>query len=181
MRVISSERAKEIAVLYYDDVYHLCLSRLKRGTEASDVTQEVFLFFQEKYSDLDDASIKSWLFTVANNKIKEQFRHIVKREKELVLEEDEEPQIDIETLYNTSESEKIDDEELEEKKKKVISSLNEKEYELFEMVHVKHLGYEELARVFNVSEHTMRTRVYRLRLKIKEKASHMFMALLLLL
>ena len=57
--MISSERAREIAALYYDDVYYLCLSRLKRETDAADVTQEVFLFFQEKYSGLEDNLIKS--------------------------------------------------------------------------------------------------------------------------
>ena len=179
--MISSDRAKEIAVLYYDDVYRLCLSRLRRVEDAADVTQEVFLLFQMKYGSLDDASIKSWLFTVANNKIKEQFRHIIKREKELVLETEDEPQTDIETLYNAAESEKIDDEDLEEKKKKIISSLNEKELELFEMHYVKKLGYEELAKHYNVSEHTMRTRVYRLRMKIKEKASSLFICCCFLL
>ena len=179
--MISSERAREIAALYYDDVYYLCLSRLKRETDAADVTQEVFLFFQEKYSGLEDNLIKSWLFTVAGKKIKEQFRHIAKREKELVFGEENEPQTNMEILYDTAESDKIADEELEEKKKKVLSSLSEKELELFEMVYIKHLEYEELAKIFNVSEHAMRTRVYRLRLKIKEKASYMFMVLLLLI
>ncbi len=178
--MISAKKASEIAELYYDDVYHLCLSRLKRGADAADVTQDVFLFFQERYSDLEDDTIKSWLFSVANNKIKEQFRHIAKREKELIFGEDDEPQTNMEILYDTAESDKIADEELEKKKKIILSSLTEKELELFEMVYIKHLEYEELAKNFNVSEHAMRTRVYRLRLKIKEKASYMFMVLLLL-
>ena len=57
--MISAERATEIAGLYYDDVYHLCLSRLKKEADAADVTQEVFLFFQDKYGELEDNFIKS--------------------------------------------------------------------------------------------------------------------------
>ncbi|MBR6646068.1 MAG: sigma-70 family RNA polymerase sigma factor, partial [Clostridia bacterium] len=98
----------------------------------------------------------------------------------LIFGEDDEPQTNMEILYDTAESDKIADEELEKKKKIILSSLTEKELELFEMVYIKHLEYEELAKNFNVSEHAMRTRVYRLRLKIKEKASYMFMVLLLL-
>ena len=72
-------------------------------------------------------------------------------------------------------------EELEEKKQSILSSLNEKELELFEMVYTKHMEYAELAKALDISEHAVRSRVYRLRVKIKERASFMFMALLLLI
>ncbi len=178
--MISAERAGEIAALYYDDVYHLCLSRLKREADAADVTQEVFLFFQENYNELEDDFIKAWLFAVANNKIKEQFRHIAKREKELIFGTVSDTQTSTELLYEMEEDNKITDEEIEEKKQSILSSLTEKELELFEMVYTKHMEYAELAKALDISEHAVRSRVYRLRVKIKERASFMFMALLLL-
>ena len=178
--LISFERATEIADLYYDDVYHLCLSRLKREDDAADVTQEVFLFFQENYNDLEDEFIKAWLYAVANNKIKEQFRVIAKREKELIYGTVFGSQTSTDILYEMEEDNKVTPEELEEKKKSILSSLSEKELELFEMVYAKHLEYKELAKAFNISEHAVRARVYRLRLKIKEKAAFIFMAILLL-
>ena len=178
--LISFERATEIADLYYDDVYHLCLSRIKREDDAADVTQEVFLFFQENYTDLEDEFIKAWLYAVANNKIKEQFRVIAKREKELIYGTVFGSQTSTDILYEMEEDNKVTPEELEEKKKSILSSLSEKELELFEMVYTKHMEYKELAKVFNISEHAVRSRVYRLRLKIKERAAFIFMAILLL-
>lgn len=179
--MISAERAREIADLYYDDVYHLCFSRLKREADAADVAQEVFLFFQENYNELEDNFIKAWLYAVANNKIKEQFRHIAKREKELIFGTVSESQTSTDILYEMEEDNKITDEELEEKKQSILSSLNEKELELFEMVYTKHMEYAELAKTLDISEHAVRSRVYRLRVKIKERASFIFMALLLLI
>ncbi len=178
--LISVERATEIAELYYDDVYHLCFSRLKKEEDAADVTQEVFLFFQEKHNELEDNYIKAWLYAVANNKIKEQFRSIAKREKELIFGTVFGSHASTDILYEIEEDINITQEKLEEKKKGILSSLTEKELELFEMVYVKHMKYEELAKTFNVSEQTMRTRVYRLKLSIKEKVSFIFMAILLL-
>ena len=178
--MISFERATEIANLYYNDIYHLCLSRLKKEENAADVTQEVFLFFQEKYNELDDDYIKAWLYKVADNKIKEQFRTIAKREKELIYGTVFGSQTSTDILYEMEEENKATPEELEEKKKNILSSLSEKELELFEMVYTKHMEYKELAKALNVSEHAVRTRVYRLRLKIKEKAAFIFMAILLL-
>lgn len=57
----------------------------QKEENAADVTQEVFLIFQEKYEGLEDDYIKAWLYKVADNKIKEQFRAIAKREKELIF------------------------------------------------------------------------------------------------
>ena len=178
--LISFERATEIANLYYNDIYHLCLSSLKKEENAADVTQEVFLFFQEKYNELEDDYIKAWLYKVANNKIKEQFRAIAKREKELIYGAVFGSQTSTDILYEMEEDNKVTQEELEENKKSIISSLSEKELELFEMVYTKHMEYKELAKVLNVSEGAVRTRVYRLNLKLKEKAAFIFMAILLL-
>lgn len=178
--LISFERATEIANLYYNDIYHLCLSRLKKEENAADVTQEVFLFFQEKYDGLDDNYIKAWLYKVADNKIKEQFRAIAKREKELIYGAVFGSQTSTDILYEMEEDNKVSPEELEEKKKSILSSLSETELELFEMVYTKHMEYKELAKALDISEHAVRARVYRLRLKIKEKAAFIFMAILLL-
>ncbi len=178
--LISAERASEIATLYYDDIYRLCLSRLKKEENAADVTQEVFLFFQEKYEGLEDDYIKAWLYKVADNKIKEQFRAIAKREKELIYGAVFGSQTSTDILYEMEELNKITPEEIEEKKKSIISSLTEKELELFEMVYKKHMEYKELAKALNISDGAARTRIYRLNLKIKEKASFVIMAILLL-
>lgn len=178
--LIDFERAKEIADLYYYDIYHLCLVRLKTHEDAADVTQEVFLFFQEHCNELDDVLIRKWLYSVANNKIKEQFRIIAKREKELIFGTVFGSQISTDILYEMEEDNKVTPEELEERKKSILSSLSEKELELFEMVYTKHMEYKELAKALNISEHAVRTRVYRLRLKIKERASFISMAILLI-
>lgn len=178
--LISKQRAREIAELYYDDIYHLCCSRLKKEGEAADVTQEVFLFFQENCDELEDNFIRAWLYAVANNKIKEEFRSIAKREKELIFSNAFGTQRGVDILYEMEEDNKITDEELEERKQDILSSLTQKELELFEMVYIKRMEYAELAKAFNISEHAVRSKVYRLRLKIKERAAYVFMVILLI-
>ncbi len=178
--MLSYERAVEIANLYYDDIYYFCYSRLKNETYAADVTQEVFLFFQKRYTDLEDKNIKAWLYSVANNKIKESFREIAKQEKERIFKITSADQTTMDILYETEQNNRITDEEINEKKKSILASLTEKELELFELVYTKHMEYSELAKALNISEGAARTKISRLKLKIKEKTSFAFMALLLL-
>ena len=179
--MISCERAEEIANLYYDDIYHMCLFRVRKEEDARDVVQEVFLLFQQHCEDLKDEYIKNWLYNVADKKIKEQFRKIAKREKELIFGDRFEQHIDEEYSYSFEPDDLITNEEIEEKKADIILSLTRKEIQLFEMVYVKHLEYEELANALGISVNNARTRVYRLNVKIKEKVTYAFMALLLLL
>lgn len=178
--LISYERAEEIAKLYYDDVYHLCLARLKREEEAADITQEVFLFFQEQFSELDDIKIKAWLYSVANNKIKEKFRDIAKREKELIFGTQFGSSESADLVYEIELDNVISDKEIDEKKSSILKTLSDKELKLFEMVYTKHMEYEELAKALNITNSAARTRVSRLNAKIKERVTYAFMALLLL-
>ncbi len=177
--LISAERAAEIAVLFYDDIYRFSLSRLKNEDNASDVTHEVFLLFQEQYSGLEDDNIRAWLYAVADNKIKEKFREIARHEKERLLSIFT-GETSTEIIFEMEEDNKITDEEIEKKKKSILDSLNDKELRLFELVYTKHMEYEELAKALDISENNARVRVHRLRAKIKERASYIFMAILLL-
>ena len=179
--LISFERANEIAALYYDDVYHLCLSRLHREEDAHDVTQEVFLFFQEHYGELEDFYIKKWLYAVASNKIKEQFREIAKREKELIFGSALGSRTSAELVYEIQEDNLITSEEIESKKSDIIASLTEKELALFEMLYEKHMEYKEMAKALDITDGALKTRISRLNAKIKGKVTYAFMALLLLI
>ncbi|MBQ8763969.1 MAG: sigma-70 family RNA polymerase sigma factor [Clostridia bacterium] len=178
--MISCERAAEIAELYYEDIYHFCLSRIKDEEYASDTTQEVFLFFQEKSGALEDRYIKTWLFSVADKKIKEKFREIAKREKSLIFNNfggKSLTEITTEIEYDDL----ITAQDIEDKKADILASLTDKELELFEMVYTKHKKYSELAKSLNISENAARTRVHRLNLKIKEKIIYAFMVVLLVI
>ncbi|MBQ2903890.1 MAG: sigma-70 family RNA polymerase sigma factor [Clostridia bacterium] len=179
--MISKERAAEIAGLYYDNIYQLCHFRLHDEETAHDVTQNVFLFFQEHCDELDDVRIKKWLYAVTNIKIKEQFREIAKREKEILFGSSSAFSSSAELVYEMELNSLLSDEEIEKKKKSILESLTEKELELFEAVYIKHMKYAELAKALNISENALKARVFRLVTKIKEKAYFAFMAVLLLL
>lgn len=178
--MIGRERAKEIATMYYDDVYRFCLSRLVNEDASSDVTQDVFLLFQEQHERMNDEYIKSWLFTVADFKIKEKFREIARNEKELIFGLVFGGTNGTDEAYEMQQDFVITDEEIEEKKRSILESLTEKELQLFELVYVKHMKYKELAEMLNITEGGLRSKVSRLKAKIQEKATFIFMAILLL-
>ena len=67
--MITKERAEEISREYYDKVFRYCMSISKSNYEDSlEITQEVFLVFSQKLSELEDDIIEHWLLAVAKKK-----------------------------------------------------------------------------------------------------------------
>ena len=178
--MLSEKYAREITQIYYADIYHFCYLRLRDEDDAHDVAQEVFLVFQQKGETVEKEKIRAWLYSVANKKLKEKFREIAIREKELIFGFVESSTAS-ELVYEIDENFQVSEEEIEKKKKSILAQLSEKELELFEMVYVKRKKYDEVSKELGISENTLRVRVLRLKNKIKSKVSYAFMAMLLLI
>jgi RNA polymerase sigma-70 factor (ECF subfamily) len=65
--LIDRETCEIIIEKYYDNVYKLCISRLKNIQAAEECTQEVFLILFQKREKLDfTENLRSWLYEAAN-------------------------------------------------------------------------------------------------------------------
>ncbi len=173
--MIDPIEAEIIAKKYYKDVYSYCFSYLDcDAEEASDITQDVFLFFQEKCEILEDINIQSWLYKVAKNKVKEHYRKLKKEEKLLALEK---------SLANFSEEDiiplfdehfNINDEEIEKYKDIVLKGLTKREQELYTKIFIEKKKYKDIAEELNISVKAVNSRAMRLRIKIRRIVSLMF-------
>ncbi len=168
--MIDKDTAKKIATEYYNDVHSYCLSYAHcTESEADDITQEVFLTFQEKVDKLQDNNIRAWLFKTAKNKAREYFREHGKAQKLVPLTPDETPTDDM-FIYIDHYFENVDyvsDEYIEKCKELILKSLSKKEIELYTKVFVEKKKYKQVAEEMNISEKNVAVRVSRLRQKIK--------------
>ncbi len=159
--MIDEAQAKRIAKQYYNDVYRFCLSRVNKD-EASDITQEVFLLFQEKCDFLEDDNICSWLISVAEKKSFEAYRKR-KKEKEIL----ENVSI-IENAFTTIEEYfNVNEKDIAEAKSEVFSQLTEKEKRLFELIYTQKLKYAAIAEELKTTEKAVSMSAVRLNRKIK--------------
>ena len=167
--MISSEMASKIASQYYGDVYNVCLNALNNEDMAGDVTQEVFLTFQQKLDELTATEhIRAWLFSVARNKLHEQYRYIQKvRDNQKFLEDIdliEDPAV----LYNFDDYCYITDGEILSVKEKILQKLSPEERHLFDEIYEKCRKYHDIAQDLGISDRAVSLRAYRLRNKIKQ-------------
>ncbi|NMP37419.1 MAG: sigma-70 family RNA polymerase sigma factor [Clostridiales bacterium] len=172
--MINKADAQRIALKYYSDIYSFCISKLNNTDVASDVTQDVFLFFQEKGDVLEDYNIRAWLYSVAEKKLHEKIREMYTKAP---LSYDDElcpmiPPVPFEELY---EEMALSDTDVETVKHKLLKKLTPEEQELFNMLYKKHLSNTHISQKLGISEGALSVRSARLRIKIKNLAKIAFL------
>ena len=177
--LINKSEVNGIANRYYDDIYRFCLYKLRNPDDAMDVTQEVFLLFQQKGHDLVNNHIRAWLFSVADKKIKDEYKH---RKSNLRLIHFDDMAIHgDELLTELDETNIVSDEEIELSKTKILAMLSLEEQKLFKLIYQDKLKYNEIARLLNISEKAVNVRAFRMRSKIAKLAQTAFIIILIVL
>ncbi|MGN0546861.1 MAG: RNA polymerase sigma factor [Acutalibacteraceae bacterium] len=178
--LIDFEAAERIALKYYKSVYHYCFVKLQDQHTAEDITQDVFLFFQQKSPELSEDKIGNWLISVASKKVMDEFKANRKRPKDEVYEDI--PDLEAERLLSEVEySVEITEDEISRARNKIFSLLSPEEAALLKAVYEEHRKYSEIAESENISENALRIRISRLKAKVKAMAEVAFLALLILL
>jgi RNA polymerase sigma-70 factor (ECF subfamily) len=152
---------------YKRNVYNYALKMTVDNDISEDIVQNVFLKLFENLPNIRNKdSIVYWIFKTARNEIFTHFR------KKKVIREKFEPLNDEYTSgTNYSMSEAF---ELKEIKKIVLSMLEElpdEQKEVYLLREYGGLSYNEIARVTEVEEKTVKSRLYKVRQKIIKKLS----------
>lgn len=165
--------AERIAEEYYSDVYKFCCAKCRNEDVAKDITQETFLLLVNKIDELSDSNIRSWLLTVANNKLHEYFRKS-QIENSFVSIDD----VEI-SAFDSYEHDKIDvDKIFDDVQKRILNILNDKEKELFIKLYIEKKNVNLVAEELNISYDNLRTRKSRLKRKVKGSIGHLYFFIL---
>lgn len=174
--VIDAITAEILAKKYYKSVYSFCYSNLfcdEYG--AYEVTQEVFLFFQESREELENKNIQAWLFSVAKNKMSEYIRATEKYEKTFVELNERLASVSDEEIFAYIENNvTVDDEIIEKQKDFILKALSERDRELYEKIYVEKKTYKQIGDELNIPEKTVNSRSARLKIKIARLISFTF-------
>ncbi len=167
------ERAFNRLVLTYQDrVYNLSYRLLGSEEEARDVAQEVFVtIFQKIELFRGESKLSTWIFRVAANHAKNRIKYLSRRQdrkqdnfEDMVVEVSSgrlnAPMPRPDQVY--------DQMRLEEYLERAMQALDEDQRALIVLRDMENMTYEEIAEVTGLNLGTIKSRLHRGRLRLKE-------------
>ena len=138
----------------------------KDREKAEDFTQDIFSKIIQK-PELFDPSKKfsTWIYSIANNMCKNEYRkHAVRKEAHEKIAHSQNGQLKQRNEYDKN--------LMKEELNKAIGNLDEKHKTVFIMKYKQHLSIKEIAEVINISEGTVKSRLFYSLKKLSEKLEY---------
>ncbi len=149
---------------YHRRTYSLCLRMTQSGTEAEDLTQEVFIqLFRKVGSFRGDSAFSTWLHRMTINQVLMHFRRRGVK-NELTTDDGEMPEQIVRGSENRNKMQILDRIELD----KAVAQLPNGYRTVFMLHDVEGFEHEEIARMLGLSVGTSKSQLHKARLKLRK-------------
>jgi len=164
----------QLTNLFQEDVFRMVYYRTHSPMDAEDITQEIFIQAFNNLSGLKSADrFKSWLFTIAVNKVRD--FHRKKRFQKLFGSfsdtKEKDMQADSETPENPDALEDLMKQDFWKQVKSLLDKLPRMEREVFTLRFIDHLTIKEISRIIKKGESSVKTHLYRALKKFRKEPS----------
>ena len=147
--------------LYFSNLQRFCMVKLKNQEQTDDCVQECFyILYQHYMKDEDIKNVAGFLYKVADNLIKAQWRENQKAENIV--------QIDAISDTIPAKADEYSDLDYDSLAEKLLRTLNESEKELYKLKYIENKSLDEISRELNMTYQAVAKRLSRLRQKVKE-------------
>lgn len=176
------ERAfSEFVRAYQNQIFNLVFRMLGNRQEAEDVAQEVFItVFKNIHNFRGECRLSTWLYRVATNHCRNRIKYLARRKTQEHREYQDElakvqPQSAIAGRPTTGQVERPDEMaeglQMEELVQRAIRQLDDDHREVLVLRDIQNLAYQEICEITGLPQGTVKSRLHRARLALKEKLS----------
>ncbi|MBI5479668.1 MAG: sigma-70 family RNA polymerase sigma factor [Deltaproteobacteria bacterium] len=166
----------EVVRLYQHKVYNLLYRMIGSHEEAEDLAQEVFVtVFKSIDTFRGESKFSTWLYRVAANHCKNRIKYLSRRSRTSGDGLDGVPEHSMEDAGSAPLQSHIDAPDkileglqLEKLLAQAIASLDEEHRLLIVLRDVEELSYQEIGEITSLNEGTVKSRLHRARMAIKE-------------
>ena len=170
VRAGDADAFDELAPLAGRMAYHLALRSVADPNTAEDIAQEAVVRLYAHVHEIEGVgAFKTWYYRIILNLVNDHFRRYSRRDTAFTTLEE------IRTLERKSRGEPLTNMErdgLREALQDALDSLDERHREVFLLKEVEGLGHSEIAKILDVPEGTVWSRLSYARRKLQEKLRH---------
>lgn len=149
----------------YNQIANYCRKNLIDTASAEECTQEVFAIYFEKASQIEICNPRAWLFRTADNYLHKYNQKFQQKKREIFPLPDPEDVDDMEDVRFGYEQDFFPEGSVDIDKdvEKVLSGLNDDEFELYDLHFRKRLSLQELTISYDSSIPAVKNKIYRLK------------------
>lgn len=176
------ERAfREMVERYQNQVFNLLFRMIGTREEAEDLAQEVFVtVFKSIDQFRGESKFSTWLYRVAVNHCKNRIKYLSRRHERDTSDFDEAAEREavaqggspIGAGHIEGPDRALEGAELERTVQTAIAALDEDHRVVVVLRDIEELSYEEICEITGLPEGTVKSRLHRARLALKEKLAH---------
>lgn len=160
----------QLVLLHQDSLFRWALSLVKDEAQAEDITQATFISAYQKLHGFRGESFRTWLFSIARNRSIDEMRR-QKRHPSLSL--DDSPEDDLDYVSVIPDSAPLPEEVVEaaehaHRVEYLLSLLPEAFQQVLRLIDMEGLDYQQAADVLNLPLGTVKSRLTRGRLKMRQ-------------
>ena len=164
---IASAKLERDYGLYFSNLQRFCLVKLKNSEQADDCAQECFYILYQRYmKDEDIKNVAGFLYKIADNLIKAQWRENQKAEATI--------QIDAVSDVIPAKNDEYSDIDYDVLAEKILQTLSEGEKELYKLKYIDNKSLDEISSELSTNYQAVAKRLSRLRQKVKNLITEHF-------
>ena len=162
LNTTASEKLSAAYEQYYENLCRFCFLKLKNEEQTYDCVQESFCVFYDRILQGEEiVNVGGYLYKIADNLVKAQWRKNKREQNILQLEEIKETLV-IQQKFDFS------DTDYDVLAQKVLTALDEKELEIYKLKYIEKKSINEIAQKLGISFSAAAKRLSRMRMKTKE-------------
>jgi len=162
----------QLVLNYQDAVYNLASAILADPTLVEDIVQDTFLQAFRKLSGFRGGSFRAWLFRITVNASYDELRRLQRRPQVPLEQEDENGEELESSAWLVDRGLSVEDQVIYQETQTILRVLLKELPPIFReavtLVDVLELDYDEAARVIGVPTGTLKSRLARARMRLKE-------------
>lgn len=168
------EAFRELVRVFQHRVFNIVYRIIGDRDEAEEVSQEVFVaVFKHIDSFRGDSKLSTWLYRIATNHAKNRVKYLSRRKRGRHQDIDETPESAVEQTpaggdaFFRPDQEAVG-QELHDILREGLQTLSEEHRAVIVLRDVEGMSYREISEVLEVAEGTVKSRLYRARVALKE-------------
>lgn len=157
--------------MYQNRIFNLTRNYVKDEEEAKDLTQDIFITVYRSLDRLrDDAKFGAWLYQLALNHCRNRYKRLKRRGffNNLSLDDPDSP---LQLSQGETPEKTLERRNLERFVRTAIAAMPEAEKEILLLRDLQELSYEEISTILNIPLGTVKSKLNRARLALKDRLS----------